>query len=452
MNFPDNMPNPPLGLGYIASILRENGHQVSLIDCAIVKTPYSKLLSQIKEMTPDAIGITAYSAYYKDMIQLSRTLKQLNIPIILGGFHVSALPELSLRQCKADFAVIGEGELTTLELMNNWEDSEKRKQVRGIAYLEKGQFKMNGKREFIENLDDLPFPAWDLIDPRKYPRYPHGRLMKRDCVASILTTRGCPYSCSYCASTNFWGKRVRRRSPKNVVDEIEYIIDNFGIRDIHFWDDNVTLIKKHIVGICREILRRRLDISLAVPNGVWYGTLDEELLTLMKRAGFYHLCFAIESGDKSVLKKAGRKDFLDKIPQLLKLTYDHGFYIGAVCIFGLPGETYETARRTIEFMKGLPIHGMAAFMAKPIPGSRLFDEWIQEHDLSIADENIFRFYVDKNELELSDGKRKLKLPRDAMREINLRPIQIYRSLKCLTKLFRLKHLPNFISRLLRAYL
>ena len=208
-------PYSPLGIGYMAAVLREHGHQVHFIDCAILDEPYSQSIRRVKSLNPDAIGITgSYTSQYSEMKKLSGMLHKLDIPIILGGVHVTFLPELCLKECKADFAVIGEGELTILELMDLWENKEKRKQIKGIAYIENNQFRINSKREFIENLDDLPFPAWDLINPLVFPSHAQRRIMKRYPVAPLITTRGCPFKCSYCASTNFWHQKFRRRSPQ----------------------------------------------------------------------------------------------------------------------------------------------------------------------------------------------------------------------------------------------
>ncbi|MHA1649172.1 MAG: B12-binding domain-containing radical SAM protein, partial [Candidatus Helarchaeota archaeon] len=245
------MPNPPIGLGYLASVLRTHGHKVDIIDCAIMKESYTQIRSQIQAMNPDVLGITALSPYYNEMRILTRILRPLNIPILLGGVHVSALPELSLRECKADFVVRGEGEYTLLELMDKWFDEEGKKKIKGIAYLENNKFIKNPLRKLISNLDEIPFPAWDLINPLRYPPFPHGFSMKRSPVAPILTTRGCPYSCSYCASTQFWRRKFRRRSARNIVDEIEYLVNDFKIREIHIWDDNFTLMRKHVVEFCR---------------------------------------------------------------------------------------------------------------------------------------------------------------------------------------------------------
>jgi len=443
------MPNPPIGLGYLASILRENGHEAYIIDCAILKQSYSQIISQIKQINPDVIGITALSSYYSEMRNLSFAVRKLGLPIILGGVHATALPELSLKEYRAEFVVVGEGELTILELINNWNDIESRKKVRGVAYVENGKVKINPRRELIQNLDEIPFPAWDLINPLKYPREPHGHWIKRFPIAPILTTRGCPYSCSYCASTNFWGNKFRRRSPKNVVDEIEYLVDKFGIREIHIWDDNFTLIKKHVVGVCREILQRNLDLSLSCPNGVRIDRLNREVLKIMKRAGFYSLTFAIESGAQSVLDKANKNINLRIIPKITKLAKRMGFFIPSFFVFGLPGETYGTARKTIQFAKSLPLDSAVFFMAKPLPGSKLFEELLEKKDPEKINYDWFHFYVTRNQLILSDGKRKLMLPKDAYREFFFRPKQIFRFIKLAFTLYKGRTLLDVIKRVVR---
>jgi len=431
-------PNPPIGLGYLAGTLRSHEHQVDILDCAIMEESYPQILSRIRAMNPDAIGITALSPYYNEMRKLARLLHTLQIPIILGGVHVSALPELSLRECGADFVVIGEGELTTLELMDKWQDGEPRKHIKGTAYLENDQFKLNEPRELVPNLDKLPFPAWDLINPSKYPPFPHGYMMNRHPVAPILTTRGCPYSCSYCASTQFWGQKFRRRSAQNIGDEIEYLVNKFKVREIHIWDDNFTLIKKHVIEFCREILQRKLDLTFACPNGIRIDSLNKELLTLMRRTGFYLLIFAIESGSQTILDMANKKMNLKVVPKMVKIAKKLGYIIPGFFIFGLPRETYTTARRTIQLAKNLPLDTATFFIAKPIPGSRLFDDWIQKNDLIRANYDWFHFNETGNQITLSDGKRRLNLPKDAYREFFLRPRQILRLLKMIY------YYPNYI--------
>jgi len=380
-------------------------------------------------MNPDAIGITGLSSYYIEMRRLAKMLHTLQIPIILGGVHVTALPELSLRECRANFVVVGEGELTILELMDKWQDNEARSGIKGIAYLEENQFKFNQLRGPILNLDELPFPAWDLINPLRYPPAPHGIVIKRYPVAPILTTRGCPYFCSYCASTQFWGHKFRKRTANNIADEIEFLVQKYKIKEINIWDDNFTLQKKHVIEFCHEILQRKLDLTFTCPNGVRIDSLNRELLTLMRRTGFYLLTFAIESGSQSILNKANKKLNLRVIPKVLKIAKSLGYIIPSFFIFGLPGETYTTARRTIQFAKNLPLDTASFFIASPLPGSRLFDDWVQEHSLTRVNYDWFYFHGIEEQLILSDHQKKLNLPKDAYREFFFRPRQLIRVLK-----------------------
>ncbi|MHA1280723.1 MAG: B12-binding domain-containing radical SAM protein [Candidatus Helarchaeota archaeon] len=326
---------------------------------------------------------------------------------------------------------------------------------RNRAYLEDGQFKRNPDRELIANLDDLPFPAWDLINPKKYPQIPHGRVMKRTPFAPIFTTRGCPYSCSYCSSCNFWRRKFRKRSAKNIVDEIEYLVKTFGIREIHIWDDNFTLVKSHVVEFCKEILRRKLDLTFCCPNGIRIDSLNEELLILMKRTGFFSLMFAIESGSQEILDRANKKLDLKIVPTIAKLAHDLGYYLPSYFIFGLPGETYKTARQSIEFAKSLPLNAMCSFSAKPLPGSQLFDTFFQHQDISKIDYDFFHFYGADTPIEVTDGTRKLVLPKDAFREFYFRPIQILRVIKDTIRLFHLSELialiKNFFHFLVRKF-
>jgi len=452
------MPYPHHGIGYMASILRKNGHEVYFIDCAILKKPYSQIIRQVERLNPDAIGITAVSAYYSEMKKLARMLHKLKIPIILGGVHVTILPELSLRECGADFAVLGEGELTILDLMNIWQDNEKRKYIKGIAYIEHNQFIRNPERELIQNLDDLPFPAYDLINPLQYSIKHSYFKIKRYPALAIFTSRGCPHTCSFCASCTFWRHRYRRRSPQNVVDEIEYLVREFGIKEIQIGDDYFNCNKNHVIEICREVLRRKLDLSFSCPNGLRFENVDKELLTIMRKTGFFTLTFAVESGSQTILDRINKKLDLKNVSRIIKLAKQLGFFLNGYFIFGLPGETYETVRRTIQFAKSLPYDAMAFFIAKPLPGSSWFDQWSHNKKISEIDYNWFHFLEIGGKLEFFDGKRKLKLPSDAWKEFYFRPKQLLRYLKYWVNTFpvnqsliaqfqgQIKHILNVISR------
>jgi radical SAM superfamily enzyme YgiQ (UPF0313 family) len=449
LNIPVPMPYPHHGIGSLASILRKNGHEVHFIDCAILKQPYSQIIRQVEALKPDAVGITAISANYSGMKKLARMLLKLNIPIILGGIHVTTLPELSLRECGADFAVIGEGELTIVELMNLWHDKQKQKLIKGIAYIENNQFIMNPERELIQNLDDLPFPAWDLINPLKYPNTFVYFRTKRLPTAVIFTSRGCPHNCAFCASTQFWKHKFRKRSPQNVVDEIEYLIREYGIREIQFGDDYFNYDKKHVIEICREILRRKLDLALQCTNGLRIENLDRNLLTIMRKTGFYEFTIAVESGSQSILNSIDKKLNLKKIREVVKLAKSLGFFLQGFLIFGLPGETYKTVRRSIQFMKSLPFDVIGWFTAKPLPCSRWFDQWVRDKDIHKINYDWFHFVDIGSALEYSDGKRTIKLPMDAVKEYLFRPRQLLRYLKFWVHTF---HFKQSLAPLGRFYL
>ncbi|MHA1325407.1 MAG: B12-binding domain-containing radical SAM protein, partial [Candidatus Helarchaeota archaeon] len=192
---------------------------------------------------------------------------------------------------------------------------------------------------------------------------------------------------------------------------------------------------------CREVRRRKLDLTFACPNGIRIDTLDRELLTVMRRTGFYSLTFAIESGSQTILNRVNKNLDLSVVPKRFKLAKKLGYIIPSYFIFGLPGETYETARRTIQFAKSLPFDHPLFFLARPLPGSKFFDEWIREKKIREDDYyNLFHFYTFREKLELTSEDKTIILPKDAIREFYLRPIQIWRGIKKNIEVFHLRQL------------
>ena len=394
MLFP--MVNPPIGLGYLTSYLEQHGFKVYLIDFNIRNISMHTFESFIQKINPLLIGITALTQYYPGLVKLSNAIKTNNpgIPIVLGGIHVSALPEQSLFDSGADFIVMGEGELTLLELARALQQKKKSfLDIKGLAFNDaKGDVILTPSRELIENLDDLPFPAWKKMNPSWYPPEPHGMIMKYSKVAPILSTRGCPFNCSYCASCNFWNQRIRFRSAKNIVDEIQFLHENFGIKEIHFWDDNLTLKKSHIIGICKEIVKRGLNnMAFNAPNGIRADKVDAHILKIMKMAGFYSITFAVESADYQILKKNGKNVDPALLMHNAKIAHELGYHLSSFYIIGFPEETERTIRKTIEFARRFPPGNKKFFILTPLPGSRIFDKFIAEHDFQYIDWNKFSF-------------------------------------------------------------
>ncbi len=295
-------------------------------------------------------------------------------------------------------------------------------------------------KDKIKDLNTLPFPDWGQIDPRKYKKAPHGALIKYFPVAPIITTRGCPFECTFCASPRLWNRTIRYRSPENVVEEIEFMINNFGIKEIHFEDDNLTLKRGHIKEICELILRKNIKISWACPNGIRADTIDEELLSLMKKSGCYYLAFGFESGNQKILNNVKKRTKLDTLRKAAVLSSKIGIMTQGFFIFGLPGETKETINNTIKFAKSTPLDRAQFLLLDVLPGSELWDkldfgkkvDWTKE---SFHEATWIPPSIDKKTLE--------KAAPAAFKSFFFRP----RPMFCLIKYFKLAQLPFIIRRI-----
>lgn len=414
---------PSLGLGYIASTIINKGHQVEILDCLQKGIEPLTLINIIKDKRPEVIGVTIFSLFFneaKDTIDLIK--ERFDIPVIVGGPHVNSIPEITLKECKADFAVIGEGETTIIELIDELSsDSRDLSRIKGIGYRENENIRINEKRNLIEDLNTIPFPAWDIIKPEDYPPISHGTFYKRFPIAPIITTRGCPFDCTFCASNKTWERLLRKRSPKNVVDEIEFLVKNHGIKEFHFEDDNLTASKNHVMGICQEILDRNLDIAWSCPNGVRIDCLDRERLEIMKASGCYMFAVGFESGDQGVLNRAQKKLDLSKVPEIVKMIRDVGIEIMGFFILGLPSETKETALKTISFAKSLPIDSAKFHNFIPLPGTPIFNNWYQKQKGNIDWGKAKLFGEAIYSTESLSAEELTQLQKRAHREFYLRP-------------------------------
>ena len=397
--------NPPIGLGYIASYLAKHGYKVKIFDLALRAIEDDALFYYIERTKPIFVGLSALTAYYDELRKLSLKLRDHfpNLTIMLGGVHVSSLPKISLKECKADYLVQGEGEQILLEFLDAKANNRNVNDIDGLVYIEGDEVICNPRHELISDLDGIPFPDWKQINPNLYPRNPHGILLKRKMVAPILASRGCPFNCHYCASCRFWGQKIRFRSPENVVDEIQYLHEEFGIREIHFWDDNLTMKRSHIIGICKEIISRGLHhMRFSTPNGVRVDTLDYKIMRYMKAAGFYAMTFAVESGEKKILRENGKLMDLKKIIKNTVVAKKLGFLLNSYFMVGFPGDSEKTIRKTIQFAKSVPFDYRTFFLLKPLPGSKIFSEWTKGKDMLDFDWNGLSSYMQANRFVLKE--------------------------------------------------
>lgn len=433
-NYHTHLITPPLGLGYLSSYLKKHGHQVEIIDGLNL----SLSNAEIARLCAGAglAGVQILSDFYLEAKDLIRELKSAGLRVAIGGAHVSSLPEESLADTAADFAIVGEGEETLLELVEHLEAGKPVDKISGLV-TGKNTFQ---KRAFIQDLDSLPFPDWRQIDPSKCIKAPHGAVIKNFPVAPVTTSRGCPYSCKFCASSNIWERIIRFRSPENVAEEIEYLVKDFGVREIHFEDDNLTLKKEHIEGICNLILRRGLKVSWATPNGVRADTLTPELVRLMKKSGCYFLAFGIESGDQQILDNIHKKTDLAAIERAVRIARAEGLVTQGFFIFGLPGETEKTIAESIKFAKRIALDRAQFLLLDVLPGSALWDEL---GGVKIADWHK-RSYQEVSWVPPTISREVLKrAPARAFRSFFLRPRQLFN----LVRFIRPSQLPFILRRL-----
>jgi magnesium-protoporphyrin IX monomethyl ester (oxidative) cyclase len=313
----------------------------------------------------------------------------------MGGAHPSTLPKSVLRDQNVDYVVIGEGELTMLNLLKTLSKGASFNEIDGFAYREDGKTVINPKKRFIEDIDSLPLPARHLLPMNEYfnAEAPHGPELMRKPFTSMITSRGCPLNCVFCSIHTIWGRRWRPRSPDNVLLEIEHLIDVYKIREIQFEDDNLTLDKRRMEKICDLILDRGLDIRWFTPNGVAIWALDKNLLEKMKKSGCYKLSFGIESGCPQTLKFIKKPINLTRARQVIRWANDVGIWTHGFFVIGFPYETKEAIYETLKFAVGSDLDFASFFIATPLPGTRLLEivkkEGLIENDPNWADLNVF---------------------------------------------------------------
>jgi len=386
INPPQNTkyPQPPLGLTSIAAVLEGKNYQVEILDANALQLPESEVVKGIGNA--DIIGITAMTPFINSAIRVAREIKKEKpgSTVILGGAHVTVLPEETLRNVpEIDIIVRGEGEETVTELYDALSSGDSLKNVRGITYRDNGVTKSTLMRLPIADLDSLPFPAYHLLPlPRYKPHPPHGRKLP---FMAMLTSRGCPYNCTFCSKPIF-GRKLRSQSPQRIASEIEYLGEKFKIKEIAFYDDIFTLDKKQIAKLAKEFKKHSLSIPWTCVTRV--DLVTEESLKTMKEAGCYMIAYGIESGNQNILDNLRKKITIEQARNAVKLTHDTGIQSIGYFMLGSPGETPATIRQTIDFAKSLPLDFAQFSITIPFPGTDLYNLYLKQ---GIGSENWDNF-------------------------------------------------------------
>lgn len=357
---------PPIFLCYIASVLRDHGHEVSMVDAMAEDLPISSVQDRISSFHPDAVIVeTVTQTFYGDVL-VAKAAKDIcrEIQTIYTGAHVTARPQDALCDPNIDFVVRGEPELTTLGLVETLEKGGALDDVKGISYrVHDKEVRNNSDRPPIEPLDQLPFPARDLLPNEKYLAGPLGRM------TTVVASRGCPYQCTFCQTALMNGRRFRSRSPGNIADELELIVDRFGTRTIFFYADTFTLDKR-LKELCQEIINRRLNIRWLANTRV--DTLPpQETLDYMKKSGCLLLKFGVESGSQKLLDLARKGENVNAIVPAIQRTKRAGIYV-RINMMILPGENELTINESLDLVKRVDPDLPTSFsMALPFPGTSL---------------------------------------------------------------------------------
>jgi anaerobic magnesium-protoporphyrin IX monomethyl ester cyclase len=394
---------PPLGICYIASILRKK-FKVKLLDLDLEKNLFKNIKKVLRNLNPDVLMISSLTPQMENVYQIAKKAKEINhkIIIIVGGPHVSALPTRTLEECEEiDIIVVGEGEIISEKICEKIEKEEeflKRidKNFKGLKniFFRKSKKIFEGKIEFNPiDVNNIPFPSRDLLKFRKYIGWGP---KKGKPSTHIIASRGCPYNCLFCSEKVVFGRGNRRRTPKSVVDEIQLLKEKYKIKEFAFYDDLFTANKDWVRDVCEEIIKRKINLPWKALSRV--DTIDLKTLELMKRAGCWMIFYGYESGSDEILKSINKMTTIEQGINATRLTKKIGMKIFGFFMLGNIGETKETIRQTIEYAKKINPDYFQFAIVRPDPGSPqyfMFKEEIEKRHKEWRDYYAFPKTLDK---------------------------------------------------------
>lgn len=381
---------PDLGLGYLAAWTRKAGHDITLIDPNNAKLSRDELHARLSELKPDVVGIKLFT---QDLSSARLTIQfvkeQLpNAVLVVGGAHPSAVPEQVLVTLpEVDFAFKGEAELGFTRFLEFLGGTCAAQDVPGFIWRDGDAIRVN-EQVFLKNLDELGIPAWDLIDPRDYSDTAE-TFRKAFPAAPISITRGCPFPCTYCAGHIISGKPIRSRSIDHVLNEMSYLMSEFGVKEFNIVDDNFTHNRAVVEAFCQGIIDRGWHIHWSGSTGIRLDSLDEHLLELMRRSGCYSFYVGIESGSQRILDLMKKRLTLEQIRQGVQMINRSGIDVSGFFIIGYPGETRQDILDTIAFAAQLPLFKAHFFHFTALPATEAYETLVAAGKISGLDDSMF---------------------------------------------------------------
>ena len=436
---------PSLGLLSLAAVARLNGFNSYIVEASSLGLDYQAAIEEILKHSPDYVGITATTLSINNAAILAKMIKERKAAVctIIGGAHLTALPEETMSLFpQFDIGIIGEGEQTIVELLQASHNSRNLNDIRGLIIRNGHGLRITDRRQFIEDLDKLPLPAWDLLTGFPQAYRPPAFRFRRLPAASIVTSRGCPMKCIFCDRSVF-GERCRIFSTDYVLEMVRILYQKYGIREILIEDDTFVISKARLVAICEGLLKEDLILSWSCLARI--DMVDTGILALMKKAGCWQIGYGIESGAQKILDFIQKGIKLEQIETAVRLTKEAGILAKGFLMVGHPTETTETIKQTIEFIRKIDLDDISVFKFTPLPGSGVhkiashFGEFKNDWGRMSLLETVFVPYgLTRDELE--------KYTRLALRKFYLRPKIILSYIK------RIIQNPKNLGRIFKGFL
>jgi len=441
---------PSLGLGYLAAIATGAGHDVTVLNCIKERLDTNGFAEYLQRNHFNVIGFQLFSYDLNvdtKLIDIVRDIQPKAVTVV-GGPHSSGDPHGVLNFLGGiDYAFAGEAEIGFARWLQMLQEGGDPVSVPGLIYRDDANVVQVNPVQIAEDLDTLPFPAWELLKPEEYPEAPHGAFTRKFPTAPIILTRGCPCLCTFCSGATITGRRVRRRSVANVMAELAILFAR-GVREVHIEDENFTLSKEYVLEFCDALEQSGLGLSWSLPSGVRIDTLDAELLARMEWAGCYSLALGIEFGTDRVMQLTKKGLTLADIRRKMKLFKGSRIKTTGFFLFGIPGETYEEMEKTLEFALELPLDRAQFNNFMPLPGSSIWEDFGQTDRLDMV--NWDRMFVhDVAYCDEGITPQQIKrLQRKAYLRFYLRPRILFSLLREIRSLFHMKFLlKRFIDAL-----
>jgi radical SAM superfamily enzyme YgiQ (UPF0313 family) len=358
-------PYLPIGLAYLAAVLEQKGNEVLVLDCLASDINQEQLKQKLAEFNPNVIGISSMTPMVLSTMMAAKGAKEAcpNATVVLGGPHATFMDrEILDSEPSVDVVVRGEGEQTLVELTHRIMNQVGLNSADGITYRHQGQIVQNPDRPYIQNLDDLPFPAYKHFPLDKYRLF--GKLF-----FPVITSRGCPFQCNFCTTSRILGKQYRARSPKNIGHELELLKREYNADSFTFYDDTLTLDKKRLFDICDEIKSRKINIPWDCQTRV--DQISEEMLEKMKATNCQQVFFGAESGCQTVLNAVNKRTTVEQNEAAIKMAKKAGLFVAISIIIGYPGETSEMRKETFDFLRRAEPDDVYLCIATPYPGTEL---------------------------------------------------------------------------------